>query len=137
MWRSRRNAITWRWLCSPPFLALVMTFSATGRMALALASVVTMASAAMSDATMLANIAFWCDESLPKRLPFVGVPSMASVLVPEREAPLVELDDDLVERLLPEVGDGEEVVLGLLEQLADGVDLRPLEAVARPLRQVE
>ena len=83
------------------------------------------------------SIAFWCDESLPKRLPLVGVPSMASVLVPEREAPLVELDDDLVERLLAEVGDGEEVVLGLLEQLTDGVDLRPLEAVAGALGQVE
>src|SRR3954468_4339597 len=100
---SRMNPTTWRWLCTPPFLALVMTFSATGRMAFALASVVTMASAAMSDATMLAKSAFWWDESLPNRLPLVGVPSMASVLVPEREASLVELDDDLVEGLLAEV----------------------------------
>ena len=37
--------------CTPPFLALVMSFSATGRRALALASVVTMPSAAISDAT--------------------------------------------------------------------------------------
>src|SRR5881397_190906 len=102
---SRMNATTWRWWSTPPFLALVMTFSATGRSALALASVVTMASAAISEATRLANIAFWCDESLPNRLPLVGVPRMTSVLVPEREASLVELHDDLVERLLAEVGD--------------------------------
>jgi hypothetical protein len=53
------NDTTWRWLWTPPRLALVMTFSATGRSALALASVVTMASAAMRLATRLPNMAFW------------------------------------------------------------------------------
>ena len=54
------NATTWRWLCRPPLRALVIIFSATGRSALALASVVTIASAAMSEATRLPNMAFWC-----------------------------------------------------------------------------
>src|SRR3954454_17426008 len=134
---SRMKPTTWRWLWTPPFLALVMTFSATGRSALARASVVTMASAAISDATMLANIAFWWLALPPNRLFLRGVPSMALLLGAQRQAALVELHDDLVEGLLAEVRDGQEVVLGLLEQLADRVDLRPLEAVARTLRQVE
>ena len=50
---------------------------------------------------------------------------------------LVELLDDLVQRLLAEVGDGEQVVFGLGQQFADRVDLGPLEAVARPLGQLE
>ena len=44
-----------------------------GRRALALASVVTMPSAAISDATRLAIIAFWWAASPPKRRPFFGV----------------------------------------------------------------
>src|SRR6185312_16908910 len=60
-----------------------------------------------------------------------------SVPATERQTALVELLDDLIERLLPEVGDGEQVVLALLEQLADAVDLGPLEAVAGTFGQVE
>src|SRR5690349_16503838 len=98
-----------------------------GRSALALASVVTIPSAAISDATRLPNMAFWWAASPPKRRPFFGVAGMAgsfgcgaarSVARAQREAALVELLDDLIERLLPEVGDGEQVVLGLLEELA-------------------
>jgi hypothetical protein len=61
----------------PALLRLVMTFSATGRSALALASVVTMPSAATSDATRLAIISRWCWELPPKRRPFFGVAGMA------------------------------------------------------------
>ena len=53
------------------------------------------------------------------------------------EATLVELLDDFVEGLLAEVGDGQQVVFGLGQQLADAVDLGPLEAVAGTLGQVE
>ena len=42
------------------FLALVISFSAIGRNALALASVVVIASAANSDAARLAIIRRWC-----------------------------------------------------------------------------
>jgi hypothetical protein len=55
----------------------------------------------------------------------------------ERQAPLVQLLLDLVERLLAEVGDGQEVVLALAQQLAHGVHLGPLEAVAGTLGEVE
>src|SRR3954464_7252805 len=134
---SPMNATTWRWLWRPPFLALVIIFSATGRRALALASVVTMPSAAMSEATRLAIISRWWAASPPKRRLLRGVAGMALVAGPQRQAALVELGDHLVEALLAEVGDGQQVVLGLLEQLSDRVDLGPLEAVPGPLGQVE
>jgi len=38
---SRMKATTWRWLWTPPFRALVMSFSAMGLIAFALVSVVT------------------------------------------------------------------------------------------------
>src|SRR5579871_2171199 len=132
------KAITWRRLCVPPRRALVISFSAIGRSALALASVVTIASAAISEQNRLASITRWCEGSLPRRGPFFGVAGMASpsrpsdALAGERQTPLVEALDHLVERLLPEVGDRQQLGGGALDQLADAVDLRPLEAVARP-----
>src|SRR5436853_7487981 len=101
-----------------------MTFSTTGRSALALASVVTIASAAINDATRLPSIAFWWAASPPKRFPFRGVAGMTRFLVLHAQAQpaLVQLLDDLVERLLTEVGDGHEVVDRLLDQLADRID---------------
>src|SRR3954447_2456881 len=113
-----------------------MTFSAIGRSALAFASVVTRASAAISDATRLAIMSRWWEAELPKRRALRGVPCM-SVLHPELEAALVELGLHLVEGLLAEVRDRQQVVVGLDQQLADRVDLGPLEAVAGTLGQVE
>src|ERR1700722_13647501 len=145
---SRINATTWR--CkntlrsssAVAFLALVMHFSTTGRRALALASVVTMASAAMREATRLPIMAFWCSASPPKRRPFRGRPGIelmagSTFLSAQRQAPLVQLLQDFVEGLLAEVGDRQQVVLGLLHQFADRVDLSPLEAVAGPLGQIQ
>src|SRR3954447_11583086 len=116
-----------------------MSFSAIGRNALALASVVVMPSAAISDAARLAIISFWCCELPPKLRARRGVAGIVVFLYVEnlgawrsaaqRQAALVELLLDLVQALLPEVGDVQQVVLGLGEQLADRVDLRPLEAV--------
>src|SRR3954471_22977088 len=115
-----------------------MHFSTMGRSALALASVVTRASAAMNDATRLPNMAFWWAASPPKRRPFLGVAGTGLPLLgAQGQAPLVELLEHLVERLLAEVGDGQQVVLGLGDQLAHGVDLGPLEAVAGTLGQIE
>src|SRR3984893_13970678 len=138
---SRMKPTTSRWRCTPPFLALVTHFSTMGRSALALASVVTMPSAAISEATRLAIIALEWAASPPKRGPFLGAPGTpgmtSALLVPQRQAALVQLLEDLVERLLAEVGDGQQVVLGLGHQFAHRIDLGPLEAVAGPLRQVE
>src|SRR2546421_980712 len=134
--RSVMTAITWRFWWSPPFLALVMRCSARGRNALALASVVTMPSEAKRWAAMLASMSFWWEGLPPKRGPFFGA-GMWLLLHPQGQAPLVELLDDLFQRLLAEVGDGQEVVLGPLHELADRVDLGPLEAVPGPFRKVE
>src|SRR6476646_2815247 len=120
----------------PSFLAFVMTFSAIGRRALAFASVVTMPSAAISDATRLAIIRRWCAASPPNRRPRFGVAG-TSLAPAKRETAFVQLVLDLIERLLPEVGDGQQIVVALAEQLANRVDLRPLEAVARTLGQIE
>src|SRR5689334_20095650 len=98
-----------------------MSFSATGRNALALASVVTMPSAANSDAARFASISRWCAAEPPKRRERRGV-GMTSSSAPQRETALVQLGLHLVQALLPEVGDVEQVVLGLREELADGVD---------------
>src|SRR5438270_9070574 len=130
------TAITWRFWWSPPFLAFVMSDSASGRSSFARDTVVTMPSAAKRWAAMLAIISFWWEGLPARRGPFFGA-GMALLLHPQRQAALVELLDDLFERLLPEVGDGEEVVLRPLHQLADGVDLGPLETVAGPFREVE
>src|SRR6185295_2362807 len=124
------------------FLALVISFSAIGRNALAFASVVVMPSAAISDAARLAIINFWCCELPPKLRALRGVAGMSvspSLVrsAAQRQAALVELLLDLVEALLPEVGDVEQIVFGLGQQLANGVDLGTLQAVARTLRQVE
>jgi hypothetical protein len=54
----------------------------------------------------------------------------------QRQAALVEFLKDLVQRLLAEVGNREQIVLGLRHELADRVDLGPLQAVARPLGKV-
>src|SRR4051812_38663367 len=112
-----------RWMrigsSSVAFLAFVISFSAMGRRALALASVVTMASAANNDAARLAIINFWCCELPPKLRALRGVAGMTCPCfrsAAQRQAALVELLLDLVERLLAEVGDVEQVVLGLGEE---------------------
>ena len=68
----------WILVASPSwaFLALVMSFSAMGRSALALASVVSMASAAINEAVRLAIINLWCCELPPKFLARRGVAGM-------------------------------------------------------------
>src|SRR5215218_7473127 len=143
---SRRNDTTRRRLWTLSVRPRLVSFSAMGRRALAFASVVTMASAANSDAARLAIIAFWWEAEPPKRraLRGVGIGTTSVGLrdgggraALEGQAALVQLGDDLVEGLLAEVGDGQQVVLGLLEQLAHRVDLGPLEAVPGTLGEVE
>src|SRR5581483_12364791 len=87
-------------------------------------------------AARFAIMSRWCAGSLPKRGPFLGV-GIPLLLHAQRQPALVELLDDLLEALRPEVRDREQVVLGLLDELADRVDPGPLEAVAGTLRQVE
>src|SRR3954470_23857566 len=62
------------------FLAFVISFSAIGRSALALASVVVMPSAANSDAARLAIIRRWCWDEPPKLRERRGVAGMSVFL---------------------------------------------------------
>src|SRR3984893_6188907 len=127
-------------LCSctlPPF-ALVISFSAYGRSALALATVVVIAPASNRCAARLASSCFSWAGPPPRRGPLRGAGMVGALFLhAQREAALVELLQHLFERLRTEVRDAEQVVLGLLDQLADRADPGPLRAVARPLRQVE
>src|SRR3954470_1923768 len=59
-----------------------------------------------------------------------------SVVAQRQAAPLERLDD-LVDRLLAEVRDRVELVLGLRDQVADRLDARPLEAVVRAPPELE
>src|SRR5271169_1206235 len=136
---SRMRPTTRRCACSDPSgarFAAVTHFSITGRRAFALASVVTIDSAAISDATRLPSIAFWCDGLPPNRLPFLGVPC-TSVLRAQREPALVEPVGHVLERGLAEVRDGEQVRGRAVDELGDRVDAAALEAVAGALGEAE
>ncbi|KAG1648328.1 hypothetical protein GQR58_029935 [Nymphon striatum] len=60
----------------------------------------------------------------------VGLLAWESAPGCERKSTLVKLLGNFVERLLTEVGDCQQVIDRLLEQLANGIDLSTLEAVA-------
>src|SRR5437762_5187990 len=132
------RATTMRCWCTLPPFAFVISFSAYGRSALALATVVVIAPASNRCAARFASSCFSWAGPPPRRGPLRGAGMAGSLLLhSQREAALVELLQHLFERLRTEVRDGEQVVLGLLDELADRVDPGALQAVARPLRQVE
>src|SRR5437868_12399523 len=58
-------------------------------------------------------------------------------VVAQREAAALERLDDLVDRLLAEVRDRVELVLGLRDEVADRLDARALEAVVRAHAQLQ
>src|SRR3954449_762028 len=58
-------------------------------------------------------------------------------VVAEGETARVERLDDLVDGLLAEVRDGGELALRLRDEVADGLDAGPLEAVVGPHAQLE
>src|SRR5215213_6455108 len=58
-------------------------------------------------------------------------------VVAQREAAALERLDDLVDRLLAEVRDRVELVLGFRDEVADGLDARALEAVVRTHAQLQ
>ena len=60
-----------------------------------------------------------------------------SVPVLERQTALVKFQNDLIKRLLTEVGHRKKIVLRLEEKLTNGVYLGPLEAVTGTLRKIE
>ncbi|RWA18697.1 hypothetical protein MBRU_05695 [Mycolicibacterium brumae DSM 44177] len=70
---SRIFFMTSRRLCSAPFLACVISFSAYGRSARAFGSVVVIRPCSNSEVARLASSAFWCEDDPPKRAPLVGL----------------------------------------------------------------
>src|SRR5215218_2924908 len=58
-------------------------------------------------------------------------------VVAQREAAALERLDDLVDRLLAEVRDRVQLVLGLRDEVADGLDACALEAVVRAYAQLQ
>src|SRR4051812_21455489 len=78
----------------------------------------------------------WCAGPEPRRGPFLGVGTAPSLL-PQTQAELLELDLDLVDRLLAEVADVHELGLRLLHDVTDRVDALALQAVVGAHRQVQ
>ena len=106
--RSGMSLSTCRRAATSPFLAFVISCSASGRSALALASVVLIASCVKSCAASVASISRSCAGPQPSRGPFGA---SAPVTPPAVRAELVELALDLVDRLLAEVADVHELRL--------------------------
>ena len=70
---SRIFLSTSRRLCSAPFFAWLINFSAYGRSARAFVSVVLIRPCSNSEVARLASIAFWCEDDPPRRGPLVGL----------------------------------------------------------------
>src|SRR5580765_643499 len=78
----------------------------------------------------------WWSGPEPRRGPFLGVGTAPSLL-PQAQAELLELELDLIDRLLPEVADVHQLGLRLLDHVADRVDALALQAVVGADRQVQ
>src|SRR3989338_7333937 len=66
-----------------------------------------------------------------------GVRGLLVLVLGHREAERLEALDDFISRLLAKVLDVHQLALGLLEQVADGVDVGALQAVVGAHRQLE
>src|SRR3954447_24049371 len=134
-----RVEIACRRACRSPRFASVISFSTSGLTALAFASVVLMRSWSMTSTQRLASSALRCEalrDSLWRGF-WWGLGASAQLVVAEVEPALVERLDDLVDRLLAEVRDRGQLALGLRDQVADGLDAGPLEAVVRADAELE
>src|SRR6266542_5379529 len=120
-----------------PSLAVVISRSATGRRRRALVSVVRIRSSRNSAAARPASISFSWAGPDPRRDPFGGLGMSAPLPLLQAEAQLGELLLHLFDRLLTEVADVEQILLGALDELADRGDPLPLEAVVRPHGEIE
>src|SRR3954449_9382368 len=129
-----RIEIACRRACRSPLRASVISFSISGLTALALAWVVLIRSWSMTSMHRLASSALRCAAS--RESLWRGFLWRMSVLA-QVEPAGVERLDDLVDRLLAEVRDRVELALGLRDEVADGLDPRPLEAVVGAHTELE
>src|SRR5947209_9987165 len=138
---ERSSASACRRACRSPRRPSVIICSANGFTAFAFASVVLIRPCSISEHARFAYSAFRCAGSRPSFLPvrawrmtLLGAPAVAeaaAAVAAEREPVLRQRLLDLFVRLLPEVRDRSELVLGLHDEIADGLDADALEAVVR------
>src|SRR5215210_1563711 len=133
--------IACRRACRSPRLPSVISFSTSGLTALALASVVPIPSRSISSLQRLRRSSLRCDaERLSwwrlRRWRMTGSARRRSALA-QAEPPGLQRLLDLVDRLLAEVGDRPQLALALGDQIPDGLDARPLEAVVRAHPELE
>src|SRR3954447_7574907 len=137
-----RADIAWRRACRSPRFARVISRSTSGFTAFAFAVVVSIRSWSMSSLDRFISSALRCAESRESLCLFrwwrIGSESVyaASDCAEVQPARLQRLDH-LFDRLATEVGDRVQLGLGLLEQVADRLHARPLEAVVRAHAELE
>src|SRR5438552_3346610 len=140
---------TWRRAARSPRFAKVISRSASRRVSLALATVVSMRSYWNSAVARLRSTARRCEcvrlslrWSLRWRISALHpgrrlVLEVAAHVHAEAEVHLAQDVLDLLERLAPEIAVLEHLGLALLHQVADGLDLRRAQAVARAHAQLQ
>src|SRR5438270_13416697 len=148
---DRSSASACRRACRSPRRPSVIICSANGFTAFAFASVVRMRPCSISEHARFAYSALRCDASRPSffpvrawRMTLLGAPAVAepvaeaaAAVAAEREPVLRQRLLDLFDRLLAEVRDRGELVLGLHDEIADGLDADALEAVVRADAELE
>src|SRR5918999_2567089 len=149
--------------CSVPVRALVISFSTNGRSSFAFASVVSIAPLSMSEVARFRINASFCSlvrrscrpalrcrigllrflvvgrgrRGAARRRPPVEDPHPVTALLephPEVQPFALEQLRDLLERLLAEVLDLQNLILGLADQVTERPNVRVLERVHRPDR---
>src|SRR5664279_53840 len=139
--RSEASACLRAW--RSPRRPSVIIFSAYGLTAFAFAWVVLIRPCSISEHARFAYNAFRWAESRPSFLPVFAcliellLQAPAAVVAAEVEPVLLERLLDLFDRLLAEVRDRGELVLGLHDEVADRLDADALEAVVRADAELE
>src|SRR5438034_2255437 len=138
---ERSLATAWRRAARSPRLPRVIICSANGLTAFALASVVLIRPCSISEPARFAYSALRCAESRPSFLPArwwrTAGPLERPFVAAQRQAVRGERLLDFLDRLLAEVRDVRELVLGLDHEVADRLDPHTLEAVVRANSELE
>src|SRR5260221_1692883 len=137
----RSLASACRRACRSPRRPSVIIFSAYGLTALAFASVVLIRPCSISEHARFAYSALRWAESRPSFLPVracrMALFGARSVVAAEVETVLLQRLLDLFDRLLAEVRDRRQLVLGLHDEIADRLDADTLQAVVRADAELE
>src|SRR3954454_22671171 len=139
-WPSADRA--WRRACRSPRFARVISRSTSGFTAFAFAVVVSIRSWSISSLDRFIRSALRCAESRDSLCLFLwwrmsSEPVYAGLRSPKVQPASLQRLDDLLDRLATEVRDRVQLGLGLLEQVADGLHARALEAVVGANAELE